>query len=81
MKLLFAVVHEKEQKVEIAVEDKTGRKRLVTFPWFSRDRISIPDHWFRAVEKELETQDSAALAKSMGRQLMGSRLPHLPKKK
>lgn len=68
-KLLFVRLFEKESKVDVFVEDKTGRKRMVTFVWKTKDPTPIPASWFQQVEAELRYQDSQALAKSKGRNL------------
>jgi hypothetical protein len=76
IKLLFVVFHEKEKRIEAAVEDKTGRRRLVNFAWRTKDPTPITGHWMQAVEAELDNQDAEALAKAEGRQLLtGPRFP------
>jgi len=80
VKLLFVILHEKFQRIEAAVEDKNGAKRIVNFNWRTKEKGSMPDHWLQAVEAELDHQDSEALARSSGRQLMGRRFPIAPKK-
>lgn len=69
-KLLFARLFEKEQKLEVAVEDAKGRKRMVVLTWLTKDFGPAPDNWFELVEKELENQDAEAHAKSVGRVLL-----------
>lgn len=69
-KLLFVRLFEKEQKLEVAVEDAKGQKRMVTITWLTKELSPLPDTWFDLVEKELQDQDATALAKSKGRVLL-----------
>lgn len=68
-KLLFVVFHEKEQRIEVAVEDSSGRKRRVEISWLSKDPTSVLSTWFEMVESELSLQDSEAADKAKGRVL------------
>jgi len=69
IKLLFVVFHEKEQRIEVSVEDRTGRKRRVEINWQSKDPTPLSSTWFQMVEGELDLQDSEAADKAKGRVL------------
>jgi NADH:ubiquinone oxidoreductase subunit len=69
VKLLFVVLHEKEQRLEVAVEDATGRKRRVEINWRSKELTPVPSHWFSMVEQELKLQDDEAALEATGRVL------------
>jgi hypothetical protein len=69
-RLLFVVLYEKEQKAEVVVEDKIGRKRRVECVWLTKDRERIPDSWLEMVQKELDFQDGEEIAVQKGRKLL-----------
>lgn len=69
VKLLFVVLHEKEQRLEVAVEDATGRKRRVEINWRSKELTPVSSHWFSMVEQELKLQDDEAALEATGRVL------------
>jgi hypothetical protein len=69
MKLLFVILSEKHPKAEICVEDKNGRRRVVTVIWRTKEFTPIPEGWLQMVEAELANQDSEEHAKSIGRKL------------
>lgn len=69
-KLLFVVLYEKEQKLEVVVEDKIGRKRRVECVWLTKDREKLPDNWLEMVQKELDFQDGEEVLAQKGRKLM-----------
>jgi hypothetical protein len=70
IKLIVARLFEKEQKLEVIVEDKKGRRREVTFRWLTKEFTPLPDHWMASIEAELEHQDAEELAKNRGRMLI-----------
>jgi len=68
-KLLFVRLYEKGQRVDVAVEDKNARNRLVVVRWFTKEPTACPDNWLKQVEDEMAHQDAEELAKSRGRKL------------
>lgn len=68
-KLLSVVFYEKNQRLEVFVEDGTGRKRRVEVAWMSRDPLPVPSNWWEIVEGELTLQDHEAASRAKGRVL------------
>lgn len=68
-KLLFVVFYEKSQRLEVVVEDSSGRKRRVEIGWLSKESLPIPASWFESVEGELSLQDAEASNRAKGRVL------------
>jgi hypothetical protein len=69
MKLLFVVLHEKEQRIEVTVEGSAGQKRRVEINWRSKGQAPVPANWFSMVEAELKLQDDEAALQAKGRVL------------
>jgi hypothetical protein len=69
LKLLAAVFHENKQRVEVFVEDDTGRKRRVELNWLSKDPLPLQADWMKLVEGEIKFQDDEAHNKKIGRVL------------
>ena len=69
IKIVHVVLHEKERKLEVAIEDKVGRKRVVTIVWESKEFTPVPDNWLEQVVMEIDFQDSEETAALQGRAL------------
>lgn len=69
IELLFVVLYEKEQRLEVVVRDATGRRRKVDITWHSKDPTPVPAGWFSQVQAELQLQDDEEKAKASGRVL------------
>ena len=69
IKVLFVRIFEKRQRMEVAVEDKNGRKRMVALEWRTKDETPCPANWLEQVEHELNDQDAEEISKMGGRKL------------
>lgn len=68
MKLIFAVLHLRKNKMEVVSEDRTGRRRKVDVSWLSKEKTNSPPvFWPESVEGELDYQDSVEFEKARGR--------------
>ena len=69
MRLLFVILSDKQPKAEIGVEDKNGRRRVVTLIWKTKEFTPLPEGWLQMVEAELAHQDAEEHARATGRKL------------
>ena len=69
IQLLFAVLDEADQRLEVVVLDSHAKKRRVEIVWKGKEILSVPSDWFAQVKAELQLQDDDALMVQKGRVL------------